>query len=68
LKNATIQFLNDRAKDKSLKKEDREDYTKVLNAFREYVSANNNYWKIRSVPNSFRFTGWSDKTGKMSWE
>ena len=68
LKSATIQFLNERAMDESLTKEDREDYEMILNAFRDYVSANNDYWKVRDVPTSFRFTGWSDKMGKMSWE
>jgi len=68
LKDATIQFLNGRATDKSLKKEDRADYKKILNAFREYVRANNDYWKVRNVPTTFRFTGWSDKKGKMGWE
>ena len=43
LKSATIQFLNERAMDESLTKEDREDYETILNAFREYVSANNDY-------------------------
>jgi TRAP-type mannitol/chloroaromatic compound transport system substrate-binding protein len=64
LKDATIQFLNDRAQDKSLTKEDREDYEAILNAFRAYVRANNDYWKVRDVPTSFRFTGWSDKWAK----
>ena len=64
LKTATIQFLNDRAQDESLTKEDREDYEMILNAFREYVRANNDYWKVRSVPTSFRFSGWSDKWAK----
>ncbi|MBN2515740.1 MAG: hypothetical protein JXC33_06870 [Deltaproteobacteria bacterium] len=64
LNEATIQFLNDVAKDESLTKEDREDYEMILNAFREYVRANNNYWKVRDVPSSFRCTGWSDKWTK----
>jgi len=64
LKEATIQFLNDRVKDETLTKEDREDYETVLNAFRKYVRANSEYWKIRNVPTSFRFTGWSDEWAK----
>jgi TRAP-type mannitol/chloroaromatic compound transport system substrate-binding protein len=64
LKDATIQFLNDRAMDKSLMKEDREDYEMILNAFREYVRANNDYWKVRDVPTSFRFTDWSEEWAK----
>jgi TRAP-type mannitol/chloroaromatic compound transport system substrate-binding protein len=64
LKVATIQFLNDVAKDESLSKEDREDYEIILNAFSKYVRANNDYWKVRDVPSSFRFTGWSDKWAK----
>jgi TRAP-type mannitol/chloroaromatic compound transport system substrate-binding protein len=64
LKEATIQFLNDVAKDESLKKEDREDYEMVLSAFRKYVRANSEYWKVRNVPTSFRFTGWSDEWTK----
>jgi TRAP-type mannitol/chloroaromatic compound transport system substrate-binding protein len=68
LKDATIQFLNDRADDQKLKKEDREDYKEILNAFREYVSNNNDYWKVRNVPTTFRFTDWVDKEGKKSWD
>lgn len=68
LKDATIQFLNDRTKDQSLKKEDRKDYKEILNAFREYVSNNNDYWKIRNVPTTFRFIDWVDKEGKKSWD
>lgn len=64
LKAATIQFLNDRAQDESLSKEDREDYDMILNAFREYVRTNNDYWKVRDVPTSFRFSGWSDQWAK----
>jgi hypothetical protein len=64
LKKATIQFLNDRAQDKSLTKEDREDYETILNAFSQYVRANNDYWKVRDVPTTSRFTGWSDKWAK----
>jgi len=56
LKDATIQFLNARADDQKLKKEDREDYKEILKAFREYVSSNSDYWKVRSVPADFRFS------------
>jgi hypothetical protein len=58
------QFLNDRVKDESLTKEDREDYEAILNAFRKYVRANNDYWKVRNVPTTFRFSGWSDEWAK----
>lgn len=50
--------------DKSLMKEDREDYETILNAFRDYVRANNDYWKVRGVPTSFRFTDWSEEWAK----
>lgn len=67
LKKAAIQFLNARSEASSLKVQDREDYSRILNAFRGYVSSNNGYWKRRAVPSAFRFTGWVDPH-KEEWD
>jgi hypothetical protein len=68
LKDATIQFLNARASDAKLSEQDRNDYGKILESLRKYVSSNNGYWKVREVPNHLRFQGWYDPDGKQSWD
>jgi hypothetical protein len=32
------------------------------------LALNNGYWKVREVPNAFRFQGWNDPDGKKSWD
>ncbi len=68
LRNATIQVLNARASDAALSEQDRADYGRILEALRQYVSSNNLYWKVREVPSAIRFEGWSDPSGKESWD
>jgi len=68
LRDATIQFLDDRVSDTKLGEEDRKDYGRVLEALRAYVSANNGYWKVRGVPPALRFQGWRDADGKKTWD
>ncbi len=68
LRDATIQFLNARVSDAKLSDQDRKDYARILEALRAYVSENNGYWKVREVPNSLRYQGWSDPDGKKSWD
>ncbi len=66
LRDATIRFLDGRVTDATLGPEDRDDYARVLEALRAYVSGNNGYWKIREVPADFRFQGWRGPGG--SWD
>lgn len=68
LRNATIQFLNDRVSDTHLREQDRKDYGKILESLRIYVSSNNGYWKVREVPNDLRFLDWTDQEGKNIWD
>ncbi len=68
LRDATIQFLNARASDAKLGEQDRNDYGKILESLRKYVSSNNVYWKVREVPSALRFQGWRDPEGKNSWD
>jgi TRAP-type mannitol/chloroaromatic compound transport system substrate-binding protein len=68
LRDATIEFLNAHASDKSLSEQDRKDFSTILESLRAYVSANSGYWKLRDVPTALRFQGWKDPDGKKSWE
>ncbi len=68
LRDATIQFLDARVSDAKLGEQGREDYARVLEALRAYVSANNGYWKVRGVPAALRFQGWRDPDGRKSWD
>jgi hypothetical protein len=68
LRDATIEFLNAQASDKSLSEQDRKDFSMVLESLRAYVSANSAYWKVRDVPTALRFQGWKDPDGKKDWE
>lgn len=67
LRDATIRFLDARVSDGKLGEQDREDYARILEALRVYVSGNNGYWKIRDVPAAFRFQGWRGPDGR-SWD
>lgn len=67
LKDATIEFLDARVSDAALGEQDREDYGRVLESLREYVGANNGYWKVRGVPGALRFQGWRSPDGKR-WD
>jgi hypothetical protein len=67
LRDATIQFLNDRASDQSLRIEDRSDYMILLEALRKFVNSNDLYWDIRQVPTKLRFEDWKNTDG-ASWE
>jgi hypothetical protein len=68
LKDATIQFLNARVSDAKLAEQDRQNYSRILEALRTYVSLNNGYWKVRDVPTALRFQGWLDPDSKKSWD
>ncbi|MHB8845765.1 MAG: type 2 periplasmic-binding domain-containing protein [Nitrospirota bacterium] len=68
LRNAAIAFLNSRTTDTALRDQDRKDYGRVLEALRTYVNANSAYWKVRSVPDSLRFQGWNDPSGRQPWD
>jgi hypothetical protein len=66
LRDATIEFLNDHASDKSLSEQDLKDFSAILESLRAYVSENSGYWKVRDVPTAMRFQGW--KSDGKSWE
>jgi hypothetical protein len=68
LRDATIEFLNAQAVDKTLSEQDRKDFGTILESLRAYVSANSAYWKMRDVPTALRFQGWKDPEGRKSWE
>ena len=68
LRDATIEFLNAQAVDKTLSEQDRQDFAVILESLRAYVSANSAYWKMRDVPTALRFQGWKDPEGRKSWE
>ncbi len=68
LRDATIEFLNAHASDKTLSEQDRKDFGTILESLRAYVSANSAYWKVRDVPTALRFQGWKDPEGKKAWE
>jgi hypothetical protein len=67
LRDATIEFLNAHASNKSLSEQDRKDFAAILESLRAYVGANSGYWKFRDVPTALRFQGWKDPDGKK-WE
>lgn len=66
LREATIQFLNERASDSSLGA-DRADFVRVLDAYRSYVRANDAYWDDRGVNVKARFEDWANELGE-GWE
>ena len=68
LKDATIQFLNARVSDAKLAEQDRQNYSRILEALRTYVSLDNGYWKVRDVLTALRFQGWLDPDSKKSWD
>ncbi len=68
LRDATIQFLNSQAANEKLSEQDRKDFSRILETLRKYVAANNGYWKVRDVPTSLRFQGWTDPSGKEKWD
>jgi TRAP-type mannitol/chloroaromatic compound transport system substrate-binding protein len=67
LRNATIKFLNARVVDPSLPVLDRADYVRILEAFRLYVRANDQYWDHRQVHPLLRFEDWANRAGDC-WE
>lgn len=67
LRNATIRFLNARASDTALPGADRADYTRILEALRLYVRANDRYWDHREVNPMLRFEDWTNNAGEC-WE
>ena len=67
LRDATIQFLNARSNDPTLKFEDQLDYVTILEALRKYVRSNNLYWDVRQVPTRMRFDDWENAVGE-SWD
>lgn len=64
LRDATIQFMNERASDPSFSQTDRDDFAVVLEAMRKYVRANDHYWDVRQVPTKLRFEGWTNTFGE----
>jgi hypothetical protein len=64
LRDATVQFLNDRFYDPSLPQADRDDYKTVLEAYRKYVLANDVYWDDRAVESRMRFADWQNEDGQ----
>jgi hypothetical protein len=67
LRDATIHVLNARATDAAFSAADRADYTRVLEAFRVYVRANDRYWDERDVHPKMRFSDWANPMGEC-WE
>jgi len=76
LRDATMQFLNERATGlkadgnptgDGLTLEDRQDYVTILEALRTYVRKNDLYWDVRQVPTKMRFEDWENVNGE-SWE
>jgi hypothetical protein len=67
LREATIQFLNERASNTSFPVADRSDYMNVLEALRKYVNENDRYWDVREVPTKDRFEEWKNTDG-AGWE
>jgi TRAP-type mannitol/chloroaromatic compound transport system substrate-binding protein len=67
LREATIQFLNERAFNTSLPLADRDDYMKILEALRKFVKSNDLYWDVRQVPSRMRFEDWENPDGAR-WE
>ena len=67
LRDATIQFLNARTNDATLKLEDRQDYVTILEALGKYVRSNDLYWDVRQVPTRMRFEDWENANGE-GWE
>jgi TRAP-type mannitol/chloroaromatic compound transport system substrate-binding protein len=64
LRDATIRFLNARTTDPALSAADRADYTRILEAFRKYVLANDAYWDDRGVTPTMRFDNWENVLGE----
>jgi len=64
LRDATIQFMNERASDPRFGQTDRDDYAFVLESMRKYVRANDHYWDVRQVPTQLRFEGWKNGLGE----
>ena len=67
LRDATIKFLDARADDPTLPAVDRADYTRILEAYRKYVRANDLYWDERGVNVKMRFDDWANPLGE-GWE
>jgi TRAP-type mannitol/chloroaromatic compound transport system substrate-binding protein len=67
LRDATIHVLNARASEASYSAGDRADYTRVLEALRVYVRANDRYWDHREVHPQMRFSDWANRMGDC-WE
>jgi hypothetical protein len=67
LRNATVRFLDARASDAAFTADDRADYTRILEALRLYVRANDHYWDHRQVNSLLRFEDWANSAGDC-WE
>jgi hypothetical protein len=67
LRDATIKVLNGRVTDPTFAATDRADYSRVLEALRVYVRANDKYWDLREVPTKTRFEDWANTAGQC-WE
>jgi hypothetical protein len=67
LRDAAIRFLNNRANDAALPANDRTDYTRIIEALRLYVRANDPYWDHRQIFTSLRFEDWANRLGEC-WE
>ena len=67
LRDATIHVLNARADDPAFSAADRTDYSRILEALRLYVHANDHFWDHRQVDTSLRFEDWANQAGAC-WE
>lgn len=64
LRDAAIQFMNERLVDPALPAADRAAYGTILEAIRKYVQANDLYWDRRALDEQMRFRGWKSPTGE----
>jgi hypothetical protein len=58
LREATLQFLTQRATDPKLGERDRRAYSRILESLRRYISSNQGYWQIRSIPEPLQLQDW----------
>jgi hypothetical protein len=63
LRDATTRFLAARAVDSSLGT-DRDDFVRIVDAYRSYIRANDVYWDDRGVDARLRFGDWANAPGE----
>lgn len=67
LRTATIHVLDERTTSAAFPADDRADYSRILEALRRYVRANDIYWDHRQVDPQLRFDDWESPAGEC-WE